>query len=121
MDAKTLLNLGGPGIQNPTFTLLLKGPQVAGTPLVSQLTQKCALRYAYAKGVGIFLSKTRIVYTSLPTSTWINRPDIIAVLEGSVSSQWAGRVEFAESEYLWLDSTAAMGGSDFCVAVFEIG
>lgn len=120
MDASTFLAAAQPpSLKVPTFGVLFKGPQTAGTPLSFQLTQDCFLIGVNTHGVGVLVSTQRIVASLLSAGTFHPRVDIVCILEGTVDPVWIGRRPLLEGDHIWIDSTGSLGAADFVNFEFE--
>ncbi len=123
LDAETLKAIILPptdlATREPTFQVVFRGAQTAGTPLSFQMIEDADLTYMSAKGSGILVSKTRIVASLLPAATFSSRRDVVAFLEGATTSgSWTGRLRFLAGDFIWIDSIAGMGANEYVNFVF---
>jgi len=119
MDAQTFLGAAvGLNPRIPTFGLLFRGGQIAGTPLSYQLTRDCdVIRVMFGCGTAL-VSTQRIVVGALSNSTFHPRPDIICV-NGATQTQWVGRRSLKSGDYVWIDSIGGLGANEFIHIEFE--
>lgn len=120
LDAKTLFAAPAAGQQAlPTFGLLFRGGQTAGTPLSFQIVRDCTLIRVMVGPSGVLVSTLKIIAGLLSSGTFHPRADIIVFTGAITNMNWIGRRPMKSGDYIWIDSVGGLGANDTVNFEFE--
>jgi hypothetical protein len=102
----------GSPILEPTRTLSFKGPQTSGVLQSYKMPFACFLVSARSNASAAMFSRG-ISWAAVAATSWVWH-----AVGVSQQEMWIGRMRFENGDYLYIDSAAGLGTSDFISFTF---